>query len=54
MNARVKKLLEMYEKKFGYTPTVLEFFNLYSTGEYTFSDENENALIEWFEENKLM
>lgn len=54
MNARIKKLLEIYKKKYGYIPTVFEFFTLYSSGEYNFSDENENALIKWFEENKLM
>ena len=53
MKARITKLLEIYKKKYGYTPTVLEFFNLYSSGEFTFSDENENALIKWFEENNL-
>lgn len=54
MNARVKKLLKTYQKKFGYVPTVFEFFKLYSSGEYNFSDENENALIRWFRENNLM
>lgn len=54
MTARVKKLLKTYQKKYGYTPTVFEFFNLYSSGEFSFSDENENALLRWFKENNLM
>jgi len=49
MNTIIKK----YVKKYGYTPTIFELFDLYSQGCLILSDAEENALKIEFENNNL-
>ena len=49
----MKTIIEKYEKKYGYMPTIKELYNLYTQGELRLTDDEENTLIKEFENNKL-
>ena len=50
----MKTIIKRYEEKFGYTPTIYELHNLYTRGVLRLSDNEENALIIEFENNKII
>jgi len=41
-------IIEKYEKKYGYMPTIKELYNLYIQGELRLTDHEENTLIKEF------
>lgn len=49
----MKTIIKKYIKKFGYTPTIYELYNLYIQGALKLSDNQENTLIIEFENNKI-
>jgi len=49
----MKTIIKRYKEKFGYIPTIYELYNLYTQGELKLSDNEENALIIEFENNKI-
>ena len=46
----VKKLMEKYEKKYGYKPSKDELHSLYTSGQLSLTDREENELIKYFGE----
>ncbi len=47
----METIIKNYAKKFGYTPNILELYNLYTQGELILTDSEENKLIIEFENN---
>lgn len=41
----METIIKKYTEKFGYTPNILELYNLYTQGELILTDSEENALI---------
>jgi len=41
----MQKLIATYEKQFGYKPSVQELYSLYTQGELTLTDEQEDELL---------
>tara|TARA_B110000858_G_scaffold150622_1_gene171436 strand:+ start:29 stop:187 length:159 start_codon:yes stop_codon:yes gene_type:complete len=50
----MKAIIKKFVKKFGYTPTLYELYQLYMQGVLNLSDNEENTLIIQFENNKLL
>ncbi len=46
----IKNIIGKYEKKYGYKPSKQELNNLYSSGQLSLTDEEENELIKYFNE----
>jgi len=44
----MQKIKANYFKKYGYTPSDNEILNLYTQGELTLTDKQENELIKYF------
>lgn len=49
----MKKLINDYQKKYGYTPTIWELHILYTQGELILTDKQENKLLEYFKNNGI-
>ena len=45
----MKSIIKKFVKKFGYTPTMYELYNLYTEGSLNLSDNEENILLIEFE-----
>jgi len=41
----MNNLLKRYAKHYGYTPTVAELYSLYTQGELSLNDTDENTLL---------
>lgn len=41
----MQKLIATYEKQYGYKPSVQELYSLYTQGELTLTDEQEDELL---------
>ena len=49
----MKKIIEMFEKKYGYKPTIFELYPLYTSGLIFMTNSMENELIKEFEKAGL-
>ena len=44
----LKNIISKYEKKYGYKPTKEELFSLYTSGQISLTDKEENEVIKYF------
>jgi hypothetical protein len=49
-NAVIKNLIKKYEKEYGYKPSKEELNTLYTNGELSLTDKEENELLNYFDE----
>ena len=49
----MKKLINDWLKKYGYTPTIWELHSLYTQGELILTDKQEDEILEYFESNGI-
>jgi hypothetical protein len=49
----LKNLINKYQKKYGYKPSIGELYDLYNQGELILSDVEEDSLIKAFEDKGL-
>jgi len=50
----MKAIIKKFVKKFGYTPTMYELYQLYNQGTLNLSDNEEDTLIIQFEKEKFL
>jgi hypothetical protein len=49
----MKKFIKNWIKKYGYTPSVWELHGLYTSGELSLTDKEEDELLQYFEANGI-
>lgn len=49
----MKKIIKMFEKNYGYKPTIFEVYQLYTSGSILMTNKIENELIKEFEKAGL-